>query len=276
MASPFSIRALTDHVTLDESGSSQVGFVVTNLQTVPVTGSASPVGEDGTQPGWLSVLGSSQHLFSPRAEFQFDVAVHVPAATQPGDYRFHLVVADVSNPDDNFTIGSPVTFTVSPPPPPPPPGVQPGYLPALLGALAGDLVVGVLSAVPILLFALVRSSSIGAFIAALLVLVGGLLIGTVVGAALGAWLALRLTGYRYGGWTGLLVAPIQLVLLLLVVLVASAAGRAPGAVAVPIDVLAAMLAAVVPPLAARAVVLWRVGAFVPPWRGWTHLTQASA
>ena len=67
--------------------------------------------------GWLTVAGQTERAFAIAGTEQYTVQVAAPAEVAPGSYAFHLdMVGEV--PDEEYTTGSTVTFTVSAPPPP--------------------------------------------------------------------------------------------------------------------------------------------------------------
>jgi hypothetical protein len=141
----------------------------------------------------------------------------------------------------------------------PPRPTKGGYVATLLGALVGDVVLGILGVLPVALLGGRRWSNIGAFLLALLVFVVGLTLGIAAGGGLGAWLALRQKGYRFAAHTGVLIWPIQFVLLFLVVLLPILLLGAPPQLVGLVEAIGLVTAIVVPPMAARAIVLWRQG-----------------
>jgi MFS family permease len=275
MTAPFAITADQPTVALDAAGRAEVGFDVENQlgREVLAIARADP---DGAAPaGWLAVEQPAELDLTATGSGRFVVDISVPAGAQPGTYSFALVVADVANPDDVHARGASVRFAVGQPAPPPA-KIEPGYVPTFWGAVAGDVVGAAAGIVPavIAFFANAKTDPLAAVLLAIILGVGGVAIGASLGAPLGLWIALRWRGYRYGGWTAaalLFLQPVAFVLLAVMVTVATRS--LPSAFRDAGFLLVLVVVAGLTPFAARMLVLWRVGAFVPPWQTGVTLTR---
>jgi hypothetical protein len=137
-------------VVLNAERKGESAFTVTNItgRALRGRGVLKPLGQ--TAPGWLSIAGEAERDFAIGAVQQYAVPIAVPMDVAPGDYTFRLDAVGVNNPDENFTQGPVITFTVSLPPPPPPPPSKP--FPWWIVAV----VVGVLIVIGIVIFLLTR------------------------------------------------------------------------------------------------------------------------
>ena len=117
MSSPFAITSATNSVLLDGNRKSETTFTVSNASGRPLRGRAIIVPVAPTQAAWLSVVGQAERAFAIAGADQYTVQVAAPAAAAPGSYAFHLdMVGEV--PDEEYSTGPTVTFTVMAPPPP--------------------------------------------------------------------------------------------------------------------------------------------------------------
>jgi beta-lactam-binding protein with PASTA domain len=119
--STFEITVASSTVQLtDRKG--DASYNTRNLTSRPLRAKAQPVPTPPAVASWF-VVDQPERDFSPGVVQQIPVHVTVPAAVPAGTYGFRLDVTGVANPDEQFTQGPGVTFTVPPeviPPPPPP------------------------------------------------------------------------------------------------------------------------------------------------------------
>ena len=124
MGSVFIITAVDPAVDLDREGKGEVQVTVSNTTTRAFHGSAKLVPLGDTLSTWLSVEGKQERHFAPKSTQQFVVKIVVPLGTPGGKYCFRLDMAEMDNPDENFTEGPDVYFgvgvSIAPPPPPKP------------------------------------------------------------------------------------------------------------------------------------------------------------
>lgn len=116
MPNPFAITAATSTVALDTGRRSEIAFTVSNISGRPLRGRARIVPLEGATAGWLTLVGEAERDFTLAGTQQFVVQVAVPQEVAAGRYLFRLDVVGVDNPDEEFTEGPGVTFTVPPPP----------------------------------------------------------------------------------------------------------------------------------------------------------------
>lgn len=121
MPRAFDITAVTDSVRLDASGQGEVAFTVSNALRAPVRARASVVPGAGAKAEWFSITGLAERDFPPDGTHQLSVRVHVPPGTPPGRLTFHLLVVDVTNPDEHYAEGPSTAFEVVAAPLPPKP-----------------------------------------------------------------------------------------------------------------------------------------------------------
>ena len=117
----FSITAATQEVPLGPEGAASVAFTVTNQTTRPLRGQGQARALGSTDASWLKLQGGLEFDFAASESRQISMNLEVPAKAPPGQYRFRLDVCSVANPDDDFTQGPEVSFTVRDTPPPPAP-----------------------------------------------------------------------------------------------------------------------------------------------------------
>lgn len=111
--SSFTITAASEQVALDKKGNANAAFTVTNTTNRPVRGTPSLKPLGSTAEGWLSLAGGGTRNFSAEESQNFTVQVAVPEGTPPGRYSFRLNVSNEANPDEDFTEGPAVAFTVA-------------------------------------------------------------------------------------------------------------------------------------------------------------------
>jgi hypothetical protein len=113
----FTITAASQKVGLDSSGTASAAFTVTNTSGSAIKGRLIVTPNDPAKPEWLSLQGEPLRDFAPSAAEQVTVALKLPPAAPPGDYSFRLDAVAEDNPDEDFTEGPSVAFTVAAPAP---------------------------------------------------------------------------------------------------------------------------------------------------------------
>lgn len=113
MASTFSITSTSTAVHLDAQQRGEVAFTVSNTSGRSVRGRAKLVAQDPAQRDWLTVAGDTERDFPVSGAQQFIVQVAVPPASKEGKYVFRLDAVSVQNPDEDYTQGPTVAFTVA-------------------------------------------------------------------------------------------------------------------------------------------------------------------
>jgi hypothetical protein len=276
-ASAFAITTTAGTVPLDPTRrTGAASFTVSNLTGRALRARARVV---ATAPAadWLTLDGDAERAYPVNGTQQYGVRIAAPPTASSGSYLFRLDVAGVDNPDEEYARGPSVGFVV-----PEPPvihdestGQSKGYVETLIGAFVGGIVGGMLLGGLGLVLALVlaRSSSgppsgaspgeiiasiIGGSIVAAIILVvavaGLALVGMWIGEVVGAGLALRLSHLPGDLPTALALAAIAPIWGAVMLFLQSAIGRGNGLVLA----VALLLILVVPPLAARAIVVWRL------------------
>ena len=140
----FTVTALSEKVTLDDSGAARTSFTVTNTSPQALRGRLLTRPRDAAKPEWFTVVGESVRDFAPDGAQQVVVELHVPPGTPPGSYSFRLDAVSEDDPDEDFTEGPSVAFDVAAPPPPPPPKKKfPWWILAIVGAVLLLIVIGI-------------------------------------------------------------------------------------------------------------------------------------
>lgn len=142
----FAITSSTAE-TLQVGGSGEVTFTftVTNALGRPVRARAIPEPEGDTPRGQLQVIGEAEREFAADGTHTISVVARVPPGTRGGTYPFHLLVATVSNPDEEYAHGPAVSYRVDDTPPPRP---FPWWI---VAAVAGAVVIGLVVTLVVLL-----------------------------------------------------------------------------------------------------------------------------
>jgi beta-lactam-binding protein with PASTA domain len=136
-----------DTVPTDAKGHAEAAYTVTNTSSRPVRGMASAAALDSTKQEWLEITGETDRDFAAGSTQQFVVKFQAPVAavasggSKPGaakpaggaaaapaadatadKHGFRLVVANATNPDEDFTEGQIIRVELPKPPPPKPNG----------------------------------------------------------------------------------------------------------------------------------------------------------
>lgn len=113
-ARAFAITAsATEPQRVDASGEASFVFTVSNALGRPVRARATVTPEGDTRREHVGVTGEVERDFAADGTQSWSVRVRVPPETPPGTYAFHLLVASVSNPDDEYADGPRVQFVVA-------------------------------------------------------------------------------------------------------------------------------------------------------------------
>jgi hypothetical protein len=118
MPRAFDITAVTDSIRLGATGKGEVAFTVSNALRAPMRARASVVPGAGAKAEWFTLAGDAERDFPPDGTQQFTVQVHAPPGTPPGRLTFHLLVVDVTDPDERYAEGPSTGFEVVAAPPP--------------------------------------------------------------------------------------------------------------------------------------------------------------
>ena len=112
MSSPFAITTTTNTVSLDERRRGQTSFTVSNSSKSVIRGHANIVAQPSSAASWLTLLDEAERSFAGAGSQQYAVQIAIPANAKAGEYTFQLNVSDLANPDENFSEGPTVRFTV--------------------------------------------------------------------------------------------------------------------------------------------------------------------
>lgn len=228
MSNTFAVTAAGEQVVLSKTRQGTMHFTVANNRARPARGRSLLVPVASAESSWFRIIGDAEREFDPAQSHDFQVDITIPDSAPPGRYAFRLDVAAVQNPDEDYTTGPEVTFTLVEEPSPVP--LRPAYGTTIAGTAIGGfagLAAGGLIALVIGLILAAVSDDLGEAIGAVLIAMLLFIPGPWIGAAVGSWLALRMRGHQRGRRTGLLMAvifPIWAVLTTLLLTVLSDAG----------------------------------------------------
>src|SRR5687767_3776155 len=105
MPRAFDITPASPTIKTNADGKAEVSFTVSNKLGRQVRARARPEIEGSTQSKWLSIIGSDERDFASDGTQQVTVRFAADPGTVPGPYPFHLLVSNVSNPDDEYAHG---------------------------------------------------------------------------------------------------------------------------------------------------------------------------
>lgn len=145
MARVFAITATSETLTLDAQGQGEVSFSVTNTTARPLRARARLVPLGAAQSAWFTAPPEPEQTLASGATQAYSVRVRVPPGVAPGPFSVRLDVDSVERPDEDFTEGPAVAFTVKAAAPPPPRPAFPWWI--LLVVLAVLVVGGIVAAV---------------------------------------------------------------------------------------------------------------------------------
>lgn len=112
MARVFTVTAALNSLVLDRHGRGEIAFTVSNASAKRVRGRAMLVPQAPSQKDWLTLSGASERDFPVGGVQQFTAQVAVPATGQEGNYTFRLDAFSVHNPDEDYTQGPTIAFSV--------------------------------------------------------------------------------------------------------------------------------------------------------------------
>ncbi len=136
MPRAFDITPVASSLKLDGTRKGTFEFKVSNGlgKSIRVRIRVSPEKPSDPASGWFAPDPPEKDMVADETQM-FRVAVTAPPNAPPGDYRFHLSVANVGNPDEEYADGPSVSFAV----PQPKPQAFPWWIVVVAGAV---LVVG--------------------------------------------------------------------------------------------------------------------------------------
>jgi PASTA domain len=140
--SVFAITAAASTVSLDANRRGAASFTVTNTTANALRGRARIVAQAAAAAPWLSLAGDAERDFAPGATQQYTAQIAVPADGPAGNYAFRLDAVGVANPDEQYSQGPSVAFSVAAPPPPPPPSKPFPWLLVIIGVVVVLAIVG--------------------------------------------------------------------------------------------------------------------------------------
>ena len=223
MPATFTVTANTPTAPLDSARQGKASFAVANTGAQGVRTRAYASIEGLGSDNWFALEGLSVRDLAAGATETYNVAINVPADAPPAAYSFRLSVVGVDNPDEEFAVSPPVTFSVSAAVVRPP--VKKGYVEALAGALVGAFAGGALGAIPALLFSLTVGQpetfddAVAACFQLVILAVCGGPLGVWVGSLVGIWGGLRYRNCEYPRLTALIMAIMLLLFLVLVAVI---------------------------------------------------------
>jgi len=112
MAQLWDVTAASDTVHLDSKGEGQISFTASNVCGHAVRGRAQLVALDTATKAWLSLAVEPEYDFPVRGTRQFAVKVTAPAGSKANKYTFRLDVANLQNPQEDYTQGPTIAFEV--------------------------------------------------------------------------------------------------------------------------------------------------------------------
>ena len=113
MARVFTITAPSSTIHLDAKGRGELAFTVANASGRRLRGRAVLVAQHPSQKAWLTLTPEVERDFNPGGLHQFTVHVVIPAGSAEGNYTFRLDAFSVHNPDEDYSQGPTVAFTVA-------------------------------------------------------------------------------------------------------------------------------------------------------------------
>jgi hypothetical protein len=111
----FTITAPSDSMRLDSRNHGEVVLTVTNTSGRALRGRAKAVPQDPKQAGWIKIGGEAEREFAVSGTQQYTVSVDVPKDGKPGKYSFRFDAVSVELPDEEYTQGPNISFSMQPP-----------------------------------------------------------------------------------------------------------------------------------------------------------------
>jgi hypothetical protein len=117
MPRSFAITTSEPSLQLSPAGRGELTFTVSNTLGQPVR-VRTVIEPEGQAPrDWFTLMGDAERDLAPDGTQSYSVKLAVPPGTPEGQHAFHLLVANVANPDEQFAIGPSVAFQVQRPVP---------------------------------------------------------------------------------------------------------------------------------------------------------------
>ena len=117
MPRSFAITTSEPSLKLSPAGRGELTFTVSNTLGQPVR-VRTVIEPEGQAPrDWFTLMGDTERELAPDGTQSYSVKLAVPPGTPEGQHAFHLLVANVANPDEQFAIGPSVAFQVQRPAP---------------------------------------------------------------------------------------------------------------------------------------------------------------
>lgn len=115
MSSLFAITTATNTVPLDNNQQGQTSFTVSNTTAQTIHSRVHIIAQPEAAASWLTLQGEAERDIAASGSQQYTIHIAVPTNSPAGDYTLRLNAADQANPDDNFSEGPTVKFTVAVP-----------------------------------------------------------------------------------------------------------------------------------------------------------------
>ncbi|HLL00799.1 MAG TPA: LamG domain-containing protein [Myxococcaceae bacterium] len=112
MPRSFAITTSEPSLQLSPAGRAELTFTVSNTLGQPVRVRTVVEPEGQASRDWFTLVGDAERDLAPDGTQSYSVKLSVPPGTPEGQHAFHLLVANVANPDEQFAIGPSVAFQV--------------------------------------------------------------------------------------------------------------------------------------------------------------------
>jgi hypothetical protein len=155
MPDNFAITAASTTVRLDEAKTGTISFTVTNQTPLPKRGRAKITAKNTDDEQWITVVGEAERGFVGHGTQQYTVNIAAPTGALAGTHSFSLDMLGTENPDEDYTQGPSVSFTipeVKPLEKQPKVRKMPWWVPlvaaVVVGGIVGGVVVGLITSRP--------------------------------------------------------------------------------------------------------------------------------
>jgi len=112
MPRSFAITTSEPSLQLSPAGRGELTFTVSNTLGQPVRVRTVIEPEGKASGDWFTLVGDAERELAPDGTQSYAVKISVPPGTPEGPHAFHLLVANVANPDEQFAIGPSVAIQV--------------------------------------------------------------------------------------------------------------------------------------------------------------------
>jgi hypothetical protein len=109
MPRAFDITSAVNGLKLSD-GKGEFSFTASNKLGRAVRARAVAEADNLTQKSWLTVVPPEERDFTHDGTQTFTVKIALPPSAPAGSYGFHLLLSSVTNPDEDYAHGPPVTF----------------------------------------------------------------------------------------------------------------------------------------------------------------------